>query len=120
MVERHGTSPAPETDREQLRRCFDSVFDDINGLLDERDEQKREERQEQLGPLCVMKRIEWNIQLAWGGPAYGFKLYYDPESRDWIRGDFYWAHWFKYEEQELSQAEMDKVIEAYSMESMVD
>ena len=76
MAEAHeSTPPAAATDRERLRRCFDSVFEDINGFLTETDEKKRDERREELEPLCFMKRIEWNIQIAWGGPSYGFKLY---------------------------------------------
>ena len=66
-----------------------------------------------------MKRIEHKIQIAWGGPEYGFKLYYDPESKDWISGLFYWADWFKYEDEALSPEELDKVVEAYSMDCMV-
>ena len=66
----------------------------IGAYLAEQDEHKRE----QLEPLCFMKRIEHKIQLAWGGPEYGFKLYYDPECREWVSGLFYWADWFKYEQ----------------------
>ncbi len=114
------TASAPPTDRQQLLRYFDSVFEDIDGFLTEQDDQRREERREQLGPLCFMKRVEWKIQIAWGGPEYGFKLYYDPECREWMHGVFYWADWFKYEEEALSPAEMDKVIDAYSMDSWTE
>jgi hypothetical protein len=120
MAEPDATPPAQTTDRERLRRCFDSVFEDINGFLGERDDRKRDERREQLGPLCFMKRIEWKIQIAWGGPEYGFKLTYDPECREWLYGVFYWADWFKYEEEALTDEELDKVIDAYSMECMVE
>lgn len=112
--------PSPPTDREQLQRSFDSVFEDIDGFLTEKDEQKREERRENLAPLCFMKRIEWTIQIAWGGPEYGFKLYFDPEFNEWLYGVFYWADWFTYEEKSLTGAEMDKVIDAYSMDCLVD
>ena len=63
---------------------------------------------------------EWKIQIAWGGPEYGFKLYFDPESKEWVSGVFYWADWFKYEEEPLSPAELDRVIDAYSMDCMVE
>ena len=119
MANPNETSPAPATDREHLQRYFDSVFEDIDGFLNEKDEKQREERREGLGPLCFMKRIEWKIQIAWGGPEYGFKLYYDPEAKEWMHGVFYWADWFKYEEESLSPAEMDKVLEVYAMDCMV-
>lgn len=112
--------PATPTDRERLKRCFDSVFTDIDAFFAERDDDKREQLRERLEPLCFMKRIEHTIQLAWGGPEYGFKLSYDPESREWVRGLFYWADWFKYEEEKLSPSELERVVEAYSMDCLVD
>jgi hypothetical protein len=120
MANANEPSLVPATDREHLLRYFDSVFEDINGFLTEKDDKKREERLECLGPLCFMKRIEWTIQIAWGGPEYGFKLYFDPECREWLHGVFYWADWFKYEEEPLSPVGMDKVIDAYSMESVAE
>ena len=112
--------PATSTDREKLKQYFDSVFEDIDAYLSEQNDDKREELREQLEPLCFMKLIEHKIQIAWGGPEYGFKLYFDPECKEWMRGVFYWANWFKYEEESLSQAELDKVIDAYSMECLVE
>ena len=111
-------SSATLTDREELLRCFGSVLEDVNGFLTEADEKKREERREKLGPLCFMKRVEWKIQIAWGGPEYGFKLYFNPECREWICGIFYWADWFKYEEESLSPSELENVVEAYSMDAI--
>jgi hypothetical protein len=113
-------SPAAPTDREQLTRYFNSVIEDIDAYLSERNENKREVLREQLEPLCFMKLIEHKIQIAWGGPEYGFKLYFDPECKEWLRGVFYWADWFKYEEESLSQAELEKVIDAYSMDCLVE
>jgi len=120
MAKAHETSPARPTDREQLRQRFDSVFEDINALLAERDDRKREELQEALDPLCFMRRVEHTIQIAWGGPEYGFKLSYDPETREWVGGKFYWADWFKYEEESLSDTELDQVVAAYSMDCVVE
>src|SRR5207248_7656000 len=92
MAQDHeNTPPAEPTDREKLLRQFTSVFEDIDAYLAETDEDKREEWRAQLEPLCFMRRIEHKIQLAWGGPEYGFKLYYDPECKEWARGVFYWA-----------------------------
>lgn len=119
-METNESSPAQPTDYERLQRCFDSVFADITSLLGEKDDEKRDERRELLAPLCVMKRIEWKIQIAWGGPEYGFKLHFDPECREWVDGLFYWADWFKYEERPLSAAELVSVIDAYSMDSVAD
>ena len=89
-------------------------------FLDEQDEDRRDELREQLQPLCFMKRIELTIQLAWGGPEYGFRLVYDWDSRDWINGVFYFANWFTYDEVPLNPAEMDQVVDAYSADSLVE
>jgi chemotaxis protein CheZ len=106
---------------ERVSRFADVVrAKDIDGFLTEKDERKREERRESLEPLCFMKRIEWKIQIAWGGPEYGFKLYYDPEAKEWLHGVFYWADWFKYEEQPLSPAEFEKVLDAYAMDCIAE
>jgi hypothetical protein len=120
MANAHDTPPAQPTDRDQLRRYFDSVFQDIDAFLAEKDEDRREELRAQLEPLCFMKLVEHKIQIAWGGPEYGFKLYYDPEGKEWVSGLFYWADWFKYEEEPLSPAEMDRVLEVYAMDCMVE
>ena len=120
MANGHETSSAQLTDRQKLIRQFDSVFEDFDAYFAEKDEDKREGLREQLEPLCFMKRIEHKIQIAWGGPEYGFKLYFDPEAKQWVHGVFYWADWFKYEEEPLSPAEMDKVVDAYSMDCMVE
>ncbi len=114
------TSPAQPTDREQLKRHFDSVFEDIDAYMAETDEDKRDELREQLEPLCFTKRIEYKIEIAWGGPAYGFKLYYDPACKEWVTGLFWWADWFKYEEEALSPEELTKVLDAYSMDCQVE
>ena len=84
MAKANETSPAQSPDRNELRRYFDSVFDDIHAFLAEEDEKKQEELREQLEPLCFMKLIEHKIQIAWGGPEYGFKLYFDPECKELI------------------------------------
>ena len=119
MADANETSPARSTDRDELRRYFDSVFQDINAYLAEEDDNQREELREQLEPLCVMRRIEHKIQIAWGGPEYGFKLYFDPVCREWVHGIFYWADWFKYEDEPLSPEELDQAVVAYGMDCLV-
>jgi hypothetical protein len=120
MAHAHDTSPASSSDREELQRHFASVFTDINAFVAEEDPGKQEELREQLAPLCCMKRLEYKVQIAWGGPEYGFKLSYDPQAQEWVDGRFYWADWFRYEEEPLSPSEVEKVVTAYAMDSLVD
>ena len=110
------TSPTePETERQKLVRHMRSVFEEIDAYLDENDDRKRDDLAEAMAPLCVTKQIELHVQLAWGGPSYGFKLYYDPEARDFVNGLFYYANRFTYEEQWLSGRELDRVVDAYGL-----
>ena len=120
MEQTNETSPAEPTDREELRRHFASVFEDIDAYLTETDEARREERREQLEPLCFMKTVEYTIQLAWGGPEYGFKLSLDSESKEWTHGLFYYRNWFTHEEDPLSPEELEKVLVAYSMDCVAE
>ncbi len=119
MAHASTTPSATPTNREQLQRCFAAVVNEIDTFLTEGDEDKRESLREQLEPLCFMRLVEHRVQLAWGGPEYGFKLSYDPDARCWVYGVFYWADWFTYEEEGLSPEELDKVVEAYAMDGLV-
>lgn len=96
------------------------MFQDITAYLAEDNDRRRDELREPLQPLCVMRRIEHTVQLAWGGPEYGLKLYYDPECREWVHGVFYWADWFKYEEEPLSREQLDQAVDAYASDCLVD
>ena len=110
------TSPAgPKAERQALVGHMKAVFEEIAAYLDEADDERRDALAERMAPLGVMKQIELHVQLAWGGPSYGFKLYYDPEAEDFVNGLFYYANWFTYEEQWLSGQELDTVIDAYGL-----
>ena len=115
----HSPSPAPqETDHDKLCRHLESAMEDIEAYLNESDDVKREKLEESIQPLCIMKRIEIEVQLAWGGPSYGFKILYDPTSRDFLSGVFYYTHWFRYEETCLSPVQVEKVVQAYALNCM--
>ena len=88
----------------------------INSYLDENDDVKSDELREAIDPLCIMKRIEYVVQLAWGGPGYGFKITCDAETNDVIGGVFYYADWGTYEEIDLPRDEAEKVAEAYGID----
>jgi hypothetical protein len=120
MAHANETSPKQPTDREELQRHLASVFEEIDAYLAETDEGKSDELREHLAPLCFMRHVVHTIQLAWGGPEYGFKLTYDPESREWLHGLFYYRNWFTHEEQPLSPEELNKVLDAYSMDCFAE
>jgi hypothetical protein len=43
-------------------------------------------KHEELDPLSVDERIELKIELSWGGPGDGFKLYLDKITREPVEG----------------------------------
>ena len=96
------TPPADqETNEQKLHRHLERILHDIHACLHEEDDARRDEMREELEPLCVMKQIEYHVQITWGGPGYRFKLMRDPESREFMSGTFYYADWFTYDDWDL-------------------
>lgn len=66
-------------------------------------------------PLSIDKHITYNVLLSTGGPADGFRLTFDPESGDLIRGEYYFQDWFDGATRTLSDADADMIAEAYGI-----
>lgn len=82
------------------------------------DEQKEAKILENIGePLSITRWIEIDIVLSWGGPADGYRLYIDPETREAVSGVYYFMPWFGYEERRLSSEELDTVAEMYHVDA---
>lgn len=114
-------NPTPPARREEsnegkLLRQSDAIMQDIQACLNEQDDRRREQMEEDLQPLCIMKQIEYHVQLAWGGPGYGFKLMRDANLKEFTSGVFYYAHWFTYDERSLSPSELDDVVRVFGLE----
>ena len=72
-----------------------------------------EEREAALhNVLSITYLREYNVLLSWGGPSDGFKLYWDPESGEWVRGVYWYADWGTYQETGLEDSEIDALVEA--------
>lgn len=67
------------------------------------------QEQEEIESLAICERIEVDIELSTGGPADGFKLYLDKETREPLSGCYYYSDWGWYEEEWLRPAELDMV-----------
>ena len=63
-------------------------------------------------PLGITKSYELRIELSTGGDADGYKLKFD-ENKEIASGVYYWADWGVYEEVELSEEEIHKVIDLH-------
>ncbi len=63
--------------------------------------------------LCISEQIEIDIELSAGGPADGFKLYLDKQTREVLSGYYYYADWDLYEEEPLRPDEADMVAASF-------
>lgn len=66
--------------------------------------------QEDMDTLAISEKIEVCIELSWGGPADGFKIYLDKQSREPVSGCYYYSDWGWYEEEWLRPADLDMIV----------
>ncbi len=81
----------------------------VEALLQEKDPSDIEEYRE---PLSVDTQKEVTVLLSWGGPSDGYKVYFDQEGEA-VKGYYFFADWFEYEEMKLSDEELDRVLAIY-------
>lgn len=66
-------------------------------------------------PLSIERRITYHVALSTGGPADGFRLTFDPEDGQLIRGEYYYQDWFDGATRTLSDEDADMIAEAYGI-----
>ncbi len=76
---------------------------------------KEMKNNEEIDPLSIDKRIEVKVELSWGGPGDGFKIYLDRYTREPLEGLYYYADWFTCEEQSLDNEELQLVVEYFGI-----
>ncbi|MBD3255139.1 MAG: hypothetical protein GF383_08595 [Candidatus Lokiarchaeota archaeon] len=84
----------------------------INNLRDRLNQFEGEETAQQLidNALALSKQIVYTLELSWGGPADGFKIFVDPETKEIIDVIYYYTTWGQYKEEPLGVYELEKVI----------
>ena len=70
---------------------------------------------EEIDTLAISEKIEVCIELSYGGPADGFKIYLDKETREPVSGCYYYSDWGWYEEEWLKPADLDMVAEYFGI-----
>jgi hypothetical protein len=65
-----------------------------------------------LEPLSLRRLTEVTIQLSWGGPGDGFKLYLN-EAGKVESGLYYWEDWGTYEQEGLEEKELRQVADYF-------
>ena len=76
---------------------------------------KDEAAEESLDALSIEARIELHVQLSWGGPSDGFRIYIDDAGTP-VAGCYYFANWGEYEEFALNPQEVEAVVEAFRID----
>ena len=60
--------------------------------------------------LALSKQIFYTLELSWGGPADGFKIFVDPESKEIVDVIYYYANWGSYKEEPLGVYDLEKIL----------
>lgn len=88
------------TNRQVMIENFDSVMASLK-------------EHEPFDPLAITEQIEIDIELSTGGPADGFKIYVDKETREPLNACYYYLDKGWYEEKWLLEKEIDLVLEYF-------
>jgi len=70
------------------------------------------EHEEYRSPLSIDTQKIITIQLSWGGDADGYKITVSKDN-EIISGVYFWQDWGVYEEVNLSDTELDDVVQLY-------
>ena len=97
-----------KTSRQKMLDHFKSRTKELQEYLD-----NIEEHDSAPESLCVMERIEKNVQLSWGGPSDGYKIYFD--QGDPVCGVYYFADWGTYDEVDLNDEEVSNIVDLYGL-----
>ena len=65
-----------------------------------------------LEPLALRRLTEITIQLSWGGPGDGFKLYLNGKGKV-ESGLYFWENWGIYEQEWLQEQELRRVTDYF-------
>lgn len=60
--------------------------------------------------LALSKQIVYTLELSWGGPADGFKVFVDPESKEIVDVIYYYTDWGSYKEEPLGVYDLEKIL----------
>ena len=58
--------------------------------------------------LALKKETVYTLELSWGGPADGFKIYFNPISSEIEDIKYYYSDWFEFHERSLSDNDFNK------------
>ena len=68
-----------------------------------------------ISPLAITESIEVDIELSTGGPADGFKVYLEKQTRQAISACYYFSDWGWYKERWLRDDEIDLIVDFFGI-----
>lgn len=101
----------------KVKKCSERLPKELEKRLKEirealEDEEKYDEYFE--GILGISKRIVFTVDLSWGGPADGFIITVDPETREIEEIEYYFHDWFDGATKKLEGEEFELVSEMFN------
>jgi hypothetical protein len=110
MADASATSPANRDFRQDAVESLTCRMADIESYLSGQDSDDG-----MLDPLEISERVEKHVLLSWGGPSDGFRIFFkDGEA---VEGHYYKANWGEYQQIDLSDSEVQQVVEAFGLDA---
>lgn len=108
----------PDDNKKALDNPEELTNRELSGLLDFANELLQQSRSD--GVLEIDKSIVINVLLSTGGPEDGFEVRYNPETKEFVSGVYYFKDWYDGARRPLSDEELDNVVQAYFLECMIE
>ena len=114
-------SPIPSSDNDNARLCRERCqerLDEIRVAQEQlrdlvADDNARTAIEQEHEPFQIDERRQLVLHLSWGGPSDGFVLTFDKTGQELIEGRYFHADWFQYDEERLTQASAQQVVDFY-------
>ncbi len=98
--------------KQRAYKNYQDEMEDLKKVEALSQEHELGEIEEYREPLSLDTRKEVTVLLSWGGPSDGYKIYFDIDGEP-IKGYYFFADWFEYEEIKLRDEELDRVLNLY-------
>lgn len=95
-------------------------FKKIGKAVQDGEIESPDEHEDWREPLEISKLIEITVLLSWGGPSDGFKIMYNPVSKEFVSGVYFLQDWGSYEESDLDEDEIQTVVNTYDLECAME
>ena len=102
-------------------RAYGNYVEEMKGLKNTASwllEKELDDIEDYRAPFSCDELLEITILLSCGGPADGYKIYLDKYNKA-VKGFYFFADWFEYEQFKLTDEELDRVITVYPVSPLI-